>query len=194
MTETPAYDIENIRYHPWINGCLEAYRLVSLTIETDSMLPLMMWMIKDKYSTNSQMILRFDLLKKTIDGRSSDSVCPHTFNGPLKIIDQVVSVNLKWIEYGISHANLKIVHEILRKQKQLKIVINLDYEMIFNYHKEELFTCEAKMTKRIQFHDMNAEGKMAVQAKIEEPLQVDYFGDRGARNGNGGRQNRMTEG
>jgi hypothetical protein len=67
-------------------------------------------MIKIRSSSDVKMIIRFDLLEKVFRASSTDEDCQHTITGPLKIVDEVVHVNLKWIEYEIGEKGLKLVH------------------------------------------------------------------------------------
>jgi hypothetical protein len=32
MTELPVYDVDKVRYHRWVNGCIESLRLVGMVI------------------------------------------------------------------------------------------------------------------------------------------------------------------
>lgn len=77
--ETPKYDISELKFHPWLCGCLESDRQVQFIIFLDELMNMMRYMIKLKPPAGTKLCINFDLATRTYTSRSSDPQClPNT--------------------------------------------------------------------------------------------------------------------
>lgn len=85
LIETPKYDIAEIKFHPWLCGCMEEDRYVEFVIFLDELMNMMRYMIKLKPPAGTKLFLNFDLTARTYSSKSSDPQCLPNTQGEIKI-------------------------------------------------------------------------------------------------------------
>lgn len=91
-------------------------------------------------------------------------------------------IDVKELKYEINVGDLKMVHEMIKKQKQLKVIITNEYHMIFVYNKQEIFTCELQMHKWVRCNHKKIDKVAKIQHQEHESIRMH---ENGRRNENG---------
>lgn len=126
----------------------------------------MRYMLKMKLSADTKLCLNINLSTRTYTSSSSDPHClPHT-QGEIKIVSNS-SLNTEY-SFEINISDLKTVNEMIRKSKELKVIISSENHFVFVFMKEDLFVCHVDMSQWI--HSSRDEGHRSGNngMKIEE--------------------------
>lgn len=108
-----------------------------------------------KLSAGTKLCLKFNLSARTYTCSSSDPHCLPNSQGEIKIVSNS-SLETEF-NFEINISDLKTVNEMIRKSKELKVIISSDYHFVFVFMKEDLFVCHVDMWQWI--HPVKEDGR-----------------------------------
>ncbi len=116
----------------------------------------MRYMLKMKPIAGTKLSISFNLSTRTYNSHSSDPHCLPNTQGEIKIVSN--SSLQTQFHFEINIPDLKTVNEMIRKSKELKVIVSSDYHLIFVFMKEDLFVCHVDMSQWI--HAVKEDGRI----------------------------------
>ncbi len=126
---------------------------------------MMRYMIKLKPPVGTKLCIDFDMAAKVYTSHSSDLQCLPNTQGEIKVNSNKCGQAV--FRYEIAISELKVVHEMIRKSKELKAIIMTEGRMVFLHMKEELFVCHVGMWEWVKYANggQNRDSGMKIEAE-----------------------------